>query len=277
MGTVEPQVVTNNRCTSHVTDGFSPGHPMPSSSRHRHDLRSAGIPITDLTRMAQARDTGDFFRHEQNAGNAAAIAAHDQKPASPDVSAPASSTPDALANATTNCFPMILISGSSEREIVDLQQGDYEEMDQLAIAKAASPKPLPRAAREDIGVGIARALRAAVSGRPGGVYLDRLRSSLPRPSTREPAASRSSRSSTRAASMPARRPCSGPSGCSKSAKRPLIVRARARPMRRPTRTFAPHRAHGIPTCPCRWRRAAAGHSRSVPAAARSYVLPRRTS
>jgi oxalyl-CoA decarboxylase len=78
----------------------------------------------------------------------------------------------ALTNATTNCFPMILISGSSEREIVDLQQGDYEEMDQLAIAK-----PLCKAAfrvlhAEDIGVGIARAIRAAVSGRPGGVYLD---------------------------------------------------------------------------------------------------------
>ena len=78
----------------------------------------------------------------------------------------------ALAHATVNCFPMILISGSSEREIVDLQQGDYEEMDQLAIAK-----PLAKAAfrvlhAEDIGVGVARAIRAAVSGRPGGVYLD---------------------------------------------------------------------------------------------------------
>src|ERR1700744_4078160 len=67
---------------------------------------------------------------------------------------------------------MILISGSSEREIVDLQQGDYEEMDQLAIAK-----PLCKAAYRvlhaaDIGIGIARAIRAAVSGRPGGVYLD---------------------------------------------------------------------------------------------------------
>jgi len=67
---------------------------------------------------------------------------------------------------------MILISGSSEREIVDLQQGDYEEMDQLAIAK-----PLCKAAfrvlhAEDIGVAVARAIRAAVSGRPGGVYLD---------------------------------------------------------------------------------------------------------
>ena len=67
---------------------------------------------------------------------------------------------------------MILISGSSEREIVDLQQGDYEEMDQLAIAK-----PLCKAAfrilhAEDIGIGVARAIRAALSGRPGGVYLD---------------------------------------------------------------------------------------------------------
>ena len=67
---------------------------------------------------------------------------------------------------------MILISGSSEREIVDLQQGDYEEMDQLAIAK-----PLCKAAYRvlhaaDIGIGVARAIRAAVSGRPGGVYLD---------------------------------------------------------------------------------------------------------
>src|SRR5437764_7777698 len=67
---------------------------------------------------------------------------------------------------------MILISGSSEREIVDLQQGDYEEMDQLAVAK-----PLCKAAfrvlhAADIGIGVARAIRAAVSGRPGGVYLD---------------------------------------------------------------------------------------------------------
>src|SRR5215472_2115583 len=41
----------------------------------------------------------------------------------------------ALANATTNCFPMILISGSSDRAIVDLEQGDYEELDQLNAAR----------------------------------------------------------------------------------------------------------------------------------------------
>src|SRR5438094_361748 len=135
-----------------------------------------GIPITDLTRKAQAAGMRVIsFRHEQNAGYAASIAGFlTQKPGiCLTVSAPGFLNGlTALANATTNCFPMILISGSSEREIVDLQQGDYEEMDQLAIAK-----PLCKAAfrvlhAEDIGVGIARAIRAAVSGRPGGVYLD---------------------------------------------------------------------------------------------------------
>src|SRR5579863_9692403 len=135
-----------------------------------------GIPITDLGRMAQAEGIRVIsFRHEQNAGNAAGIAGFlTKKPGvCLTVSAPGFLNGlTALANATTNCFPMILISGSSEREIVDLQQGDYEEMDQLAIAK-----PLCKAAfrvlhAADIGIGIARAIRAAVSGRPGGVYLD---------------------------------------------------------------------------------------------------------
>ena len=135
-----------------------------------------GIPITDLGRMAQAAGIRVIsFRHEQHAGNAAAIAGYltKQPGICLTVSAPGFLNGlTALANATTNCFPMILISGSSEREIVDLQQGDYEEMDQLAIAK-----PLCKAAfrilhAADIGIGIARAIRAAVSGRPGGVYLD---------------------------------------------------------------------------------------------------------
>jgi oxalyl-CoA decarboxylase len=135
-----------------------------------------GIPITDLGRYMQAAGLRVLsFRHEQNAGYAAAIAGFlTKKPGvCLTVSAPGFLNGlTALAHATTNCFPMILISGSSEREIVDLQQGDYEEMDQLAIAK-----PLCKAAyrvlhAEDIGIGIARCIRAAVSGRPGGVYLD---------------------------------------------------------------------------------------------------------
>ncbi|MFT7578178.1 MAG: oxalyl-CoA decarboxylase [Alphaproteobacteria bacterium] len=162
--------------TGALTDGFH----LVIDAMKLNDLNTIygvpGIPITDFGRMAQAAGIRVIsFRHEQHAGNAAAIAGYlTQKPGvCLTVSAPGFLNGlTALANATTNCFPMILISGSSEREIVDLQQGDYEEMDQLAIAK-----PLCKAAfrilhAEDIGIGIARAIRAACSGRPGGVYLD---------------------------------------------------------------------------------------------------------
>jgi oxalyl-CoA decarboxylase len=175
MGTVELQVAQSG-AVQEVTDGFHLVIDALKLNGIDTIFGLPGIPITDLTRMAQAAGLRVIsFRHEQNAGNAAAIAGFmTQKPGiCLTVSAPGFLNGlTALANATTNCFPMILISGSSEREIVDLQQGDYEEMDQLAVAK-----PLAKAAfrvlhAEDIGVGIARAIRAAVSGRPGGVYLD---------------------------------------------------------------------------------------------------------
>jgi oxalyl-CoA decarboxylase len=168
--------MTNETQTPEQTDGFHLVIDALKLNGIDTIFGLPGIPITDLTRMAQAEGMRVIsFRHEQNAGNAAAIAGFlTQKPGiCLTVSAPGFLNGlTALANATTNCFPMILISGSSEREIVDLQQGDYEEMDQLAIAK-----PLCKAAfrvlhAEDIGVGIARAIRSAVSGRPGGVYLD---------------------------------------------------------------------------------------------------------
>jgi oxalyl-CoA decarboxylase len=136
----------------------------------------AGIPITDLLRLAQAEGIRYLgFRHEQSAGNAAAIAGYlTQKPGiCMTVSAPGFLNGlVALANATTNCFPMVLISGSSDRAIVDLEQGDYEEMDQLAAARPFAKAAYRINRPQDIGIGIARAIRAAVSGRPGGVYLD---------------------------------------------------------------------------------------------------------
>src|SRR5215468_4024829 len=135
-----------------------------------------GIPITDLARMAQGEGMRVIsFRHEQNAGNAAAAAGFlTGKPGiCLTVSAPGLLNGlTALANATTNCFPMILVSGSSEREIVDLQQGDYEEMDQLGAAKPFCKAAFRVLHAADIGIGVARAIRAALSGRPGGVYLD---------------------------------------------------------------------------------------------------------
>jgi len=136
----------------------------------------AGIPITDLLRLAQAEGIRYLgFRHEQSAGNAAAIAGYlTQKPGvCMTVSAPGFlNGMVALANATTNCFPMILISGSSDRAIVDLEQGDYEELDQLNAARPYAKAAYRINRPQDIGIGIGRAIRAASSGRPGGVYLD---------------------------------------------------------------------------------------------------------
>jgi oxalyl-CoA decarboxylase len=162
--------------TENLTDGFHLVIDALKLNGINTIYNVPGIPITDLGRMMQAEGMRVLsFRHEQNAGYAASIAGWlTKKPGvCLTVSAPGFLNGlTALAHATTNCFPMILISGSSEREVVDLQQGDYEEMDQLAIAK-----PLCKAAfrvlhAQDIGIGIARAIRAAVSGRPGGVYLD---------------------------------------------------------------------------------------------------------
>jgi len=172
--TATPQDTTTE--TGALTDGFHLVIDVLKLNDITTIYNVPGIPITDLGRYMQAAGMRVLsFRHEQSAGYAAAIAGFlTKKPGvCLTVSAPGFLNGlTALAHATTNCFPMILISGSSEREIVDLQQGDYEEMDQLAIAK-----PLCKAAyrvlhAEDIGIGIARAIRAAVSGRPGGVYLD---------------------------------------------------------------------------------------------------------
>jgi oxalyl-CoA decarboxylase len=135
-----------------------------------------GIPVTDLARIAQAKGVRYIgFRQEQAAGHAAAAAGFltGRPGICLTVSAPGFLNGlVALANATTNCFPMIQISGSSERNIIDLQQGDYEELDQLNAAKPFAKAAFRVDRPQDIGLGVARAIRAAVSGRPGGVYLD---------------------------------------------------------------------------------------------------------
>jgi oxalyl-CoA decarboxylase len=136
----------------------------------------AGIPVTDLARLAQAEGIRYIgFHHESAAGNAAAAAGFlTQKPGiCLTVSAPGFLNGlVALAAATVNGFPMIQISGSSERHIIDLQQGDYEELDQMNAAKPYTKASYRVNRPEDIGIGLARAIRSALSGRPGGVYLD---------------------------------------------------------------------------------------------------------
>src|SRR5207249_7542264 len=131
--------MTNRLGTSAVTDGFHMVVDALKLNAVDTIFGVAGIPITDLARLAQTEGIRFIgFRHEQSAGNAAAIAGYlTQRPGiCLTVSAPGFlNGMVALANATTNGFPMIQISGSSDRVIVDLQQGDYEELDQMNAAK----------------------------------------------------------------------------------------------------------------------------------------------
>jgi oxalyl-CoA decarboxylase len=219
------------------------------------------------------------FRHEQNAGYAASIAGFmTQKPGiCLTVSAPGFLNGlTALANATTNCFPMILISGSSEREVVDLQQGDYEEMDQLAIARPHAKAAFRVLHAEDIGVGVARAIRAAVSGRPGGVYLD-----LPAKLFPQAIDAEAGRNSLIKVVDPAPRQIPAADAVQralellKSAKRPLIILGKGAAY---AQADADIRAlvekTGIPYLPMSMAKGLLpdAHEQSA-AAARSYVLP----
>jgi oxalyl-CoA decarboxylase len=225
VGTIESKISPE---TPPMTDGFHLVIDALKLNGIENIYGLPGIPVTDLARLAQAEGMRVIsFRHEQNAGNAAAIAGYlTQKPGiCLTVSAPGFLNGlTALANATTNCFPMILISGSSEREIVDLQQGDYEEMDQLAIAKPHAKAAFRVLHAQDIGVGIARAIRAAVSGRPGGVYLD-----LPAKLLGEAIDAEKGRNSLIKVVDPAPRQLPAPDSVKravdllKSAKRPLIL------------------------------------------------------
>src|SRR5690349_4093988 len=169
-----------------IVDGAGAQRQLTDGSRlvvdalQLNDVRTiyglVGIPITDLARIAQASGVRYIgFRHESDAVHAAAAAGFLTK--KPGVCLTVSGPGFlnglvALANATTNCFPVVQISGSSSRHIVDLKRGDYEELDQMAAAERFAKAAYRVDRAEDIGRGIARAIRTAVSGRPGGVYLD---------------------------------------------------------------------------------------------------------
>ena len=135
-----------------------------------------GIPVTEAAYLVQEQGVKFVsFRFEQQAGMAAATDGY--LSGKPGVFLTVSSLGflnglTATINATVNCYPVIQISGSSDRRTVDLQQGAYEELDQLAVAKGLVKDAFRVNRPEDIPIALVRAYRAATSGRPGGVYLD---------------------------------------------------------------------------------------------------------
>ncbi len=181
---------TNNKpagCTCAATPAPAPSYPdqvtgmwILAQALKRIGVKNVyglvGIPITEAAYLIQGtgiRFVG--FRHEQQAGMAAATDGYCT--GFPGVLMTVSSLGfmnglTATANATVNCYPMVQISGSSVREPIDLEQGTYEGLDQLNVAKPVVKAAYRVNRAEDIPTGVVRAFRAAISGRPGGVYLD---------------------------------------------------------------------------------------------------------
>lgn len=165
---------------AHQTDSLTDGMHLLVDALLRNDVDTiygvVGIPVTDVARLAQASGIRYLgFRHESAAGHAAAAAGFLTK--RPGILLTTSGPGFlngmvAAANATANCFPMVHIAGSSDRAAVDLRRGDYEELDQLNAAKPFVKGAFRINRVADIGRGVARAVRVALSGRPGAVYLD---------------------------------------------------------------------------------------------------------
>ena len=135
-----------------------------------------GIPVTEAAFAMQKVGLNFYgFRFEQQAGMAAAT--HGFLTKTPGVLLTVSSLGfmnglTATANANVNCYPMIQISGASDPAMVDMNVGTYEQLDQLNTARPLVKAAFRCSSAKDIPAAVARAYRAAVSGRPGGVYID---------------------------------------------------------------------------------------------------------
>ena len=135
-----------------------------------------GIPVTEVAYAMQKVGMNYYgFRFEQQAGMAAAT--HGYLTRQPGVLLTVSSLGflnglTATTNATVNCYPMIQISGASDPTMVDMDMGTYEQLDQLNAARPYVKAAFRCSYAKDIPSAVARAYRAAVSGRPGGVYID---------------------------------------------------------------------------------------------------------
>lgn len=135
-----------------------------------------GIPVTEAAYAMQYVGLKYYsFRFEQQAGMAAQTYGYLNH--KPGVLLTVSSLGfmnglTATANATVNCYPMIQISGASDPTMCDMKMGMYEELDQLNTARPLVKLALRCSHAKDIPGALARAYRAAVSGVPGGVYID---------------------------------------------------------------------------------------------------------
>jgi len=249
--------MTNDTQSPELTDGF---HLVIDALKLNGITTSTVCRAsgTDLTRMMQEEGMRVIsFRHEQNAGNAAAIAGF---------MTGSRCLPDGVrsrlpqrSDRAGQCHHQLLPDDPDQRlqraRDRRLQQGDYEEMDQLAIASPCARLPsacsTPRTsawASPAPSVPLSPAARAvstwtcppSCSARPWTLR-------------RQGVADQGGRSRT----APDPRPDAVKRALDllKSAKKPLILLARAPPMPSRCRHQDPGREVRIPYLPCPWPKA----------------------
>jgi 2-hydroxyacyl-CoA lyase 1 len=133
-----------------------------------------GIPVTGIAVAASGEGIRYIgTRHEQAAGYAAQAISYlkGRIGACIVVSGPGMTNAiSALGNAWANCWPMLLIGGSSNQALNHM--GDFQAAPQVELARPFC-KWVGQAERiELIPRYIATAVRTAISGRPGPAYLD---------------------------------------------------------------------------------------------------------
>ncbi|KAE8668930.1 2-hydroxyacyl-CoA lyase [Hibiscus syriacus] len=139
-----------------------------------HMFGVVGIPVTSLANRAVQLGIRFIACHnEQSAGYAAS--AYGYLTGRPGllltVSGPGCVHGLAgLSNAMINTWPMVMISGSSDQK--DAGRGDFQELDQIEAVKPFSKFSVKAKNIKDIPNCVVRVLDHAVSGRPGGCYLD---------------------------------------------------------------------------------------------------------
>ncbi|XP_031253279.1 2-hydroxyacyl-CoA lyase [Pistacia vera] len=139
-----------------------------------HMFGVVGIPVTSLANRAVALGIRFIAVHnEQSAGYAAS--AYGYLTGKPGllltVSGPGCVHGLAgLSNAMVNTWPMVMISGSCDQK--DFGRGDFQELDQIEAVKPFSKFAVKAKDIKDIPNCVAQVLDRAVSGRPGGCYLD---------------------------------------------------------------------------------------------------------
>ncbi|XP_077243978.1 thiamine pyrophosphate dependent pyruvate decarboxylase family protein [Tasmannia lanceolata] len=133
-----------------------------------------GIPVTSLaTRSVALGIRFIAFHNEQSAGYAAS--AYGYLTGRPGILLTVSGPGcvhglAGLSNAAVNTWPMIMISGSCDQK--DFGKGDFQELDQMAAVKPFAKFAVKAKDISEIPNSVFEAVRFAVSGRPGGCYLD---------------------------------------------------------------------------------------------------------